>query len=62
MDRRFEIEMVENGRLLRSSMVNSSFTIKDVIEFYGLNEDDISSYSIKQIENGKVVRTINVNK
>jgi len=62
MDIRFEIEMVENGRLLHSSMVNSSFTIKDVIEFYGLNEGDISSYTIKKIKDGKVVRTINVNK
>lgn len=62
MERRFEIEMVENGKLLHSSMVNSTYTIKEVIDFYGLNEDDISSYSIKQIENGKVVRTINVNK
>ena len=59
MSRRFEIDMVENGRPLHSSMVNSTYTIREVADFYGLYEDDIDSFTIRQYEDDKLVGTLN---
>ena len=58
MVRRFEVDMVENGRPLHSSMVNYDYTIREVADFYGLYEDDIDSFCIKLYEDDVLVQTL----